>query len=153
MPDAGTITKQIVEVYSIDARPAKRELSELERRTRRLKRAKDAAAKAAGGLASSVRSVGMVGGAAVGGLAFVAKKLFDIGSEAETSEIALSGLLQRAGKMQGLSLPFATARKQAGDLRLEFMRLAKTSPVTASEIGEAFSAAAFGLSRAGVSFA
>jgi hypothetical protein len=144
------ITKKVVTKYTIDDRQAISRAKALQRRMDSIGNAARKVTGKLGGLFKSVAApLGLLGGA---GLVAATKGIFDMGRAAQDAELQLTGLLQGVSKSSNLPLKgFAAARATAADLRQEFIKLARDSPIAAEDVREAFAVAAFPLTRAGLS--
>lgn len=145
------ITKRVKTRYELDATKAAAQAKILQRRMAKLGRA---ANKVTRGISGIGRALLLPAGLGIGAGVGLVKHLVDVGREAEDTKLQITGLLQSVSRSSNLPLEgFEKARETSARLRLEFIRLAKDSPIAARQVSEAFKIGVFPLSRAGISLA
>jgi hypothetical protein len=144
------IVKKVKTKYTIDDQQAVARAKALRKQLDLVGRASRKITGKLGGMFRAIaQPLGLLGGAGVLGLT---KGLVDIGRAAQDAELQLTGLLQGVSRSSNLPLQgFAAARSTAADLRQEFIKLARDSPIAAKDVREAFEVGIFPLTRAGLS--
>ncbi len=145
----GDITKIVKTLYKLDAKQAEAGARRLQKRMTALGRVAD---KVTGRIGAMGRMLAAPAGLGLAGAAGLVKHLVDVGSEAQTAELSITGLIQAVSRSTNLPLQgFEKARATAQRLRKEFIRLAQDSPIAADDVKESFEAALFPLTQAGFS--
>lgn len=148
MPGGADIVNKVRTDLTLDAS----RLIRGERRVRRAMRRIDRIAMRTQAATSRVFRAALVPAAALGlGAGAVAAKIFQIGKAANDTERAYRTLLISAGKATGAAFAdFDTATSAASALRMEIRELARESPATSREVGEAFQLIVFQATKAGL---